>query len=112
MDFNLFMYCTIGRPQELKAGMAGKRPEPYQRMLQEIAGYIQVAEQAGYTGFGYPSTTCRSTGFEVANEFAAISVFRVNECFRLIPRSIHERGQDFGSLELFANRIAPSFARR
>ena len=52
MDFNLFMYCTIGRPQELKAGMVGKRPELYQRMLQEIAEYVQVAEQAGCTGFG------------------------------------------------------------
>ena len=112
MKTSLFYLPSIGSRAEMTAGMAGLRPDLYQRMLQEIAGYIQVAEQAGYTGFGYPSTTCRSTGFEVANEFAAISVFRVNECFRLIPRSIHERGQDFGSLELFANRIAPSFARR
>ena len=68
MDFNLFMYCTIGRPDELKAGMAGKRPDLYQRMLGEIAEYAQVSEQAGYAGFGHPEHHLQIEGFEVANE--------------------------------------------
>jgi hypothetical protein len=39
MQFNLFMYCTVGRRAELEAGMAGQRNELYQRMLDEIAEY-------------------------------------------------------------------------
>ena len=39
MRFSLFMYCTIGRRAELEAGMAGRKPELYQRMLDEIAEY-------------------------------------------------------------------------
>ena len=59
MDFNLFMYCTIGRRKELEAGMAGHKPELYQRMLSEIAEYARYADQAGYGGFGHPEHTCK-----------------------------------------------------
>jgi hypothetical protein len=54
MDFHLFMYCTVGRRAELEAGMAGQRPELYQRMLDEIAEYARFADEAGYAGFGHP----------------------------------------------------------
>ena len=37
MKFHLFIYATLGRRHELEAGMAGKRPELYQRMLDEVA---------------------------------------------------------------------------
>ena len=37
MDFNLFMYCTIGRRHELEAGMAGRKPELFQRMLNAVS---------------------------------------------------------------------------
>ncbi len=46
MKFGLFMYCTIGRRDELEAGMAGCKPELYQRMLDEIAGYASFADIA------------------------------------------------------------------
>ena len=39
MRFSPFMYCTIGRRAELEAGMAGRNPVLYQRMLDEIAEY-------------------------------------------------------------------------
>jgi hypothetical protein len=39
MQFNLFIYCTVGRRAELEAGMAGQRNELYQRVLDEIAEY-------------------------------------------------------------------------
>lgn len=41
-----------------------------------------------------------------------LSRIPVDECFLLIPQGIHERGQTLGSQELFANKIAPRFARR
>ena len=40
MQFNLFMYCTVGRRAELGSGMTGKDPQLYRRMLDEIAASI------------------------------------------------------------------------
>ena len=54
IDFNLFMYCTVGRPDELKRGMAGKDANLFRRMLDEIAGYAKSADELGYAGFGHP----------------------------------------------------------
>tara|TARA_S200000501_G_C20431997_1_gene572691 strand:- start:346 stop:558 length:213 start_codon:yes stop_codon:yes gene_type:complete len=68
MDFNLFMYCTIGRRAELEAGMAGHEPELYQRMLSEIAEYARYADEAGYGGFGHPEHHLQIEGFEIAND--------------------------------------------
>ena len=68
MDFNLFMYCTIGRKAELEKGMAGRDPVLYRRMLDEIAEYVGFADEAGYAGFGHPEHHLQIEGFEVAND--------------------------------------------
>ena len=41
MKFNLFMYGTVGRRAELEAGMAGKDPVRYCRMLAEMGCWWQ-----------------------------------------------------------------------
>jgi alkanesulfonate monooxygenase SsuD/methylene tetrahydromethanopterin reductase-like flavin-dependent oxidoreductase (luciferase family) len=68
MRFSLFMYCTVGRRAELEAGMAGTRPELYQRMLDEIAEYARFADGAGYFGFGHPEHHLQLEGFEISND--------------------------------------------
>lgn len=68
MKFGLFMYCTIGRRNELEQGMAGRKPELYQRMLSEIAQYAEFADQAGYFGFGHPEHHLQIEGFEISND--------------------------------------------
>ena len=68
MKFGLFMYCTVGRRNELERGMAGRRPELYQRMLSEIAQYAEFADQAGYFGFGHPEHHLQIEGFEISND--------------------------------------------
>ncbi len=68
MRFDLFMYCTVGRKAELEAGMAGRKPELYQRMLAEIAEYARFADQAGYFGFGHPEHHLQLEGFEISND--------------------------------------------
>ena len=54
MDFNLFVYCTLGRREELQAGKAGLRPDLYQRMLSELGEYVETADDLGFSGFGHP----------------------------------------------------------
>ena len=68
MKFSLFMYCTVGRRRELEAGMAGRKPELYQRMLDEIAEYVRFADDAGYFGFGHPEHHLQIEGFEISND--------------------------------------------
>lgn len=68
MKFGLFMYCTIGRRGELEEGMAGRKPELYQRMLSEIAQYAEFADKAGYFGFGHPEHHLQIEGFEISND--------------------------------------------
>jgi len=68
IDFNLFMYCTVGRREELERGMAGKDPQLFRRMLDEIAGYVSLADELGYAGFGHPEHHLQIEGFEASNE--------------------------------------------
>ena len=68
IDFNLFMYCTVGRREELERGMAGKDPQLFRRMLAEIAGYVSLADELGYAGFGHPEHHLQIEGFEASNE--------------------------------------------
>ncbi len=75
MDFHLFMYATIGRRDELEAGMAGQRPELYQRMLDEIAEYVRFADEAGFAGFGHPEHHLQIEGFEISNEPGLLSMW-------------------------------------
>ena len=66
--FNPFVYCTVGRRAELEQGMAGKDPLRYQRMLDEIAEYVTLADEAGYAGWGHPEHHLQIEGFEMAND--------------------------------------------
>jgi alkanesulfonate monooxygenase SsuD/methylene tetrahydromethanopterin reductase-like flavin-dependent oxidoreductase (luciferase family) len=68
INFNPFMYCTVGRRAELEKGMAGKDPVLYQRMLDEIAEYVSFADEAGYAGWGHPEHHLQIEGCEASND--------------------------------------------
>ena len=75
MDFDLFVYSTIGRRHELEQGMAGHRNDLYQRMLLELAEYVRLADDAGYAGFGHPEHHLQIEGFEISNDPRLMSMF-------------------------------------
>ena len=68
MKFGLFTYCTVGRRAELQAGMAGRKPELYSRMLEELAEYARFADENGYFAFGHPEHHLQIEGFEASND--------------------------------------------
>jgi alkanesulfonate monooxygenase SsuD/methylene tetrahydromethanopterin reductase-like flavin-dependent oxidoreductase (luciferase family) len=68
VKFGLFVYCTVGRRAELEAGMAGTRPELYQRMIHELADVAAFADDAGYYAFGHPEHHLQIEGFEISND--------------------------------------------
>ena len=75
MQFGLFVYCTVGRRHELEAGMAGRSPVLYGRMLEELADYARFAEARGYFGFGHPEHHLQIEGFEIANDPALMAMW-------------------------------------
>ena len=75
MKFGLFVYCTVGRRHELEAGMAGRNPTLYRRMLAELADYARFAETRGYFGFGHPEHHLQIEGFEIANDPALMAMW-------------------------------------
>lgn len=75
MDFNLFMYCTVGRRAEIEAGMAGRRTDLYQRMLAEIGEYAGYADEVGFAGFGHPEHHLQIEGFEISNELGLMAMW-------------------------------------
>ena len=68
MKFGLFVYCTVGRRAELEAGMAGRNPELYHRMLAELGDLATFADEAGYYAFGHPEHHLQIEGFEISND--------------------------------------------
>ena len=83
MDFNLFMYCTVGRREELERGMAGRDNALYQRMLDEIAHYARFAEDNGYSGYGHPEHHLQIEGFEISNDPALMAMWLGSHTERL-----------------------------
>ena len=75
LDFDLFVYGTIGRRHELEAGLAGLRNDLYQRFLGEMAELVTVADQAGYSAFGHPEHHLQVEGFEIINDPGIMSMY-------------------------------------
>ena len=75
MEFDLFVYGTIGRRAELEAGRAGLRNDLYQRMLGELADLVRTADAAGYAALGHPEHHLQVEGFEIINDPCAMSMY-------------------------------------
>jgi len=75
MKFGLFVYCTVGRKEELQAGLAGRNPDLYHRMLHELGDYAAFAEKRGYFAFGHPEHHLQIEGFEAANDPALMAMW-------------------------------------
>jgi len=75
MRFGLMQTGVVGRRYELEAGMAGQRPELYQRFLDEIRGYVQLADDLGYAAYGQPEHHLQIEGFEINNHPGMFSLF-------------------------------------
>ena len=66
---------VVGRRQEIEAGMAGQRPELYQRFLAEVRGYVRLADDLGFAGYCQPEHHLQIEGFEANNHPGMFSLF-------------------------------------
>ena len=75
MKFGLFVYCTVGRRNELTAGMAGRDRALYGRMIEELGRTAAFGEQHGYFAFGHPEHHLQIEGFEASNDPALMAMW-------------------------------------
>ncbi|GAA4551266.1 LLM class flavin-dependent oxidoreductase [Pseudonocardia xishanensis] len=75
MKFHLLQAGAIGRPVEIEAGMAGQRPDLYQRFLEEIRGYVRLADELGYASYGHNEHHLQIEGFEITNHPGMFSLY-------------------------------------
>ena len=75
MKFGLMQTGVIGRRYELEQGMAGQRPELYQRFLAEVRDYVRLADDLGYASYCQPEHHLQIEGFEVNNHPGMFSLY-------------------------------------
>src|SRR3546814_15155622 len=75
MKFHLMQTGVVGRRHEIEHGMAGQRPELYQRFLEEVRGYVQHADELGFYGYCQPEHHLQIEGFEANNHPGMFSLF-------------------------------------
>ncbi|MBA4682608.1 MAG: LLM class flavin-dependent oxidoreductase [Pseudomonas sp.] len=75
MKFHLMQTGVIGRRHELEAGMAGQRPELYQRFLAEVRDYVRLADDLGYAAYCQPEHHLQIEGFEINNHPGMFSLY-------------------------------------
>jgi alkanesulfonate monooxygenase SsuD/methylene tetrahydromethanopterin reductase-like flavin-dependent oxidoreductase (luciferase family) len=67
VKFHLMQTGVIGRRHELEQGMAGQRSDLYQRYLEEVKGYVRLADELGYASYCSPEHHLQIEGFEITN---------------------------------------------
>jgi alkanesulfonate monooxygenase SsuD/methylene tetrahydromethanopterin reductase-like flavin-dependent oxidoreductase (luciferase family) len=75
LKFHLLQAGAVGRRSELEQGMAGQRPELYQRFLEEIRRYVQLGDELGYASYGHNEHHLQIEGFEETNHPGMFSLY-------------------------------------
>ena len=83
MKFHLMQTGVIGRRHELEAGMAGQRPELYQRFMAEVKGYVQIADELGYESYCSPEHHLQIRGLEITKHPGMLGLFVGSHAKRL-----------------------------
>jgi alkanesulfonate monooxygenase SsuD/methylene tetrahydromethanopterin reductase-like flavin-dependent oxidoreductase (luciferase family) len=75
MKASLFYLPSIGSRAEIEAGMAGMRPELYQRMLKELSEQIRMADELGYDSVSFTEHHFHIEGFELSNNPVLLDLY-------------------------------------
>src|SRR6202453_1577296 len=75
MKASIFYLPTIGSRAEIEAGMAGMRPELYQRMLRELTEQIKLADELGYDSVSFTEHHFHIEGFEISQNPVLLDLY-------------------------------------
>ncbi len=75
MEVGLFYLPSLGRKEDIEAGMAGKRTDLYQMMLKEVTEQLQYADEFGYYGCGTTEHHFHIEGEEVSTNPVLLNTY-------------------------------------
>ena len=75
MKTSLFYLPSVGSRAEIEAGLAGLRPELYQRMLSELSEQARLADETGYDSISFTEHHFHIEGFELSNNPVLLDLF-------------------------------------
>ncbi|MBM3138636.1 MAG: LLM class flavin-dependent oxidoreductase [Chloroflexi bacterium] len=75
MRTSVFYLPSIGSREEIEAGMAGLRPDLYQRMLRELTEQAQAADRLGYASIAFTEHHFHVEGFELSNNPVLLDLY-------------------------------------
>ena len=75
MKVSLFYLPSIGSRTEIERGLAGLRPDLYQRMLSELSAQAQLADALGYDSISFTEHHFHVEGFELSNNPVLLDLF-------------------------------------
>ncbi|MBV9014609.1 MAG: LLM class flavin-dependent oxidoreductase, partial [Alphaproteobacteria bacterium] len=121
MKASLFYLPTLGSRREIESGLAGMRPELYQRMLSEISEHVRLADDLGYDSVSFTEHHFHIEGFEVSNNPVLLDLYfamqtkriRVGQLGIVLPASNPIRvAEDIAMLDqMTGGRACAGFAR-
>jgi alkanesulfonate monooxygenase SsuD/methylene tetrahydromethanopterin reductase-like flavin-dependent oxidoreductase (luciferase family) len=75
MKVSMFYLPSTGNRAEIEAGMAGTRPELYQRMLREISEQARLGDELGYDSVSFTEHHFHVEGFEVSQNPVLLDLY-------------------------------------
>jgi alkanesulfonate monooxygenase SsuD/methylene tetrahydromethanopterin reductase-like flavin-dependent oxidoreductase (luciferase family) len=118
---SLFYLPSIGSRAEIEAGMAGMRPDLYQRMLRELTEQIKLADELGYDSVSFTEHHFHIEGFEVSQNPVLLDLYfamqtkriRVGQLGIVLPAANPIRvAEDIAMLDhMTGGRAVAGFAR-
>jgi len=75
MEVGAFYLPSLGRKEDIEAGMAGKRTDLYQQMLAEITEQLQFMDDFGYYGCGTTEHHFHIEGEEVSTNPVMLNLY-------------------------------------
>jgi alkanesulfonate monooxygenase SsuD/methylene tetrahydromethanopterin reductase-like flavin-dependent oxidoreductase (luciferase family) len=75
MRTSVFYLPSIGSREEIEEGMAGLRPELYQRMLSELSEQAKLADRLGYASIAFTEHHFHVEGFELSNNPVLLDLY-------------------------------------
>ena len=121
MKASLFYLPSIGSRAEIERGMAGMRPDLYQRMLRELTEQIKLADELGYDSVSFTEHHFHIEGFEVSNNPVLLDLYfamqtkriRVGQLGIVLPAANPIRvAEDIAMLDhMTGGRAVAGFAR-
>ncbi|MBN9494976.1 LLM class flavin-dependent oxidoreductase, partial [bacterium] len=75
MKTSMFYLPGVGTREDVEKGMAGLRPELYQRMLRDLTAEAKLGDELGYDSISFTEHHFHVEGFELSNNPVLLDLY-------------------------------------